>query len=206
MTIATLLDQAVCAGISGSDRALIVGIGDDRQRDDGVGPAVVRRLCGQATGSVGMRAVGGDADELRTRWGKADLAVMVLAARHDSSNPGTIHTLTTELPRMDTGTAALHDRLGGLPCRVVVYTVEGASFAAGTGLSPDVEAAVERVADHIQRQVAALPPGRHSVPDQRGEVNHRVRPSAATVVAWPGDIGPPGRTDAAERPRVMPRI
>ncbi len=204
MTIAMLLDQAVCAGIRGSDRALIVGIGDDRQRDDGVGPAVVRRLCGQATDSVGMRAVGGDAEDLRARWGKADLAVIVLAARHDSSNPGTIHTLTTELPRVDTTAAALRDdRLSGLPCRVVVYTVEGASFAAGTGLSPDVEAAVERVADHIQRQVAALPPGQHLVPDQRGEVSHPVRPS--TVVAWPGGTGPPGRTDAAP-PGVMPRL
>jgi len=205
MTIATFLDQAVCAGVSGSDRALIVGIGDDRHRDDGVGPTVVRRLCGHPAGSVHMRAVEGDADDLRARWGRADLAVMVLAARHDSSNPGTIHTLTTELPRVDTGTAALHHRLGGLPCRVVVYTVEGASFAAGTGLSPAVEAAVERIVDHIRQQVAALMADHHPVPDQRGELNHRVRPSAARIVAWPGDTGPPGRTDDAE-PGVMPRL
>jgi hypothetical protein len=92
---------------------------------------------------------------------------------------------------------------------VVVYTVEGASFTAGTGLSPDVETAVVRVADHIQRQVAAIAPGRHAVADERSEVSQPVRPPAATIVAWPRDPGPPaqgaGRTDGAE-PGIMPRI
>jgi hydrogenase maturation protease len=36
--------------------------------------------------------------------------------------------------------------LGRLPARVVVYGVEGAEFAAGVGLSPAVEAAIEPTA------------------------------------------------------------
>ncbi|HEX6076399.1 MAG TPA: hydrogenase maturation protease [Micromonosporaceae bacterium] len=182
----TLLDQAVCAEVDGSDRVLVVGVGDDRQRDDGVGPAVVRRLCGRTDATVRIRTVTGTAEELRNRWGRAHLVVMVLAARHDSPRPGTVHMLATELPRGHTEPGAtLLDRLAGLPHRVVVYTVEGASFASGTGLSPDVEATVRRLADHIERQIAAVPFDRPSLPDQRGE------PARKNVIGWPADTGRP---------------
>ena len=36
--------------------------------------------------------------------------------------------------------------LGRLPDRLDVYAIEGASFAAGDGLSPDVERAVDELA------------------------------------------------------------
>jgi hydrogenase maturation protease len=209
MTMTTLLDQAVCAGINGSDQVLIVGVGDDRHRDDGVGPAVVRRLCDRLASPVRMRALGGDAEDLRARWGRADLAVMVLAARHDSSSPGAVHMLATELPRVDTGAGAPLNRLGGLPHRVVVYTVEGASFAAGTGLSPDVDAVVDRLADHIQRQVAALSPARPPVPDQRGDAVRPARSAEAAVVRWRTGTAPSawaaGWTGGAG-PEVTPRM
>lgn len=167
MTVATLLDQAVCAEISGSDRVLVAGVGDENHRDDGVGPAVVRLLCSRTYRAFHMRTILGPAEDLRNRWGGADLAVMVLAARHQSSRPGMVHMLATELPR---GRPALLSRLRGLPHRVVVYTVEGASFRVGVGLSPSVKAAAERLADHVECQISALTMERLSPADQRGEI------------------------------------
>ena len=41
------------------------------------------------------------------------------------------------------------------PEDVTVYLVEGASFDVGAPLSPEVEAAVERIADAIEADVAA---------------------------------------------------
>jgi hydrogenase maturation protease len=140
-----------------------MGVGDENHRDDGVGPAVVRLLCNRTNHTFPMRTVLGPAEDLRNRWGSADLAVMVLAARHESSRPGMIHMLATELPqRRSEPDDALLGRLASLPHRVVVYTVEGASFLVGVGLSPSVKAAAERLADHVECQIAAT--GRTALP------------------------------------------
>jgi hypothetical protein len=130
-----------------------------------------------------MVATGGAVEELRHRWGRADLVVMVLAARHESRRPGNVHMLATELPRQrsESGRTVL-DRLSGLPHRVVVYTVEGASFGPGTGLSPDVEASAYRLADHVERQIAVVAIDQPSLPDQRS------RPGK-NVIDWPADAG-----------------
>jgi len=39
--------------------------------------------------------------------------------------------------------------LGRLPPRLIVYGVEGKAFEAGVGLSPEVKAAVQEVAERV---------------------------------------------------------
>jgi hydrogenase maturation protease len=45
--------------------------------------------------------------------------------------------------------------LGALPPRVVAFGIEGRSFAAGSELTPEVEAAVDEVAESILEEVRA---------------------------------------------------
>jgi hydrogenase maturation protease len=49
--------------------------------------------------------------------------------------------------------------LGRLPARLVVYGVEGSSFAAGAGLSKPVATAVDGVVEAIARDLAEDGPG-----------------------------------------------
>jgi len=43
--------------------------------------------------------------------------------------------------------------LGRLPPRLIIYGIEGKSFEAGAGLSPEVQAAVEGVVERVLREV-----------------------------------------------------
>jgi hydrogenase maturation protease len=82
--------------------------------------------------------------------------------------PGTVHRLDAtvqELPSEVFRTSTHHvglaeavelaRALGRLPRSTVVYGIEGASFAVGDGLSPDVAAVIDSVAAAIREEVAA---------------------------------------------------
>lgn len=153
MPTRTLLDRAVGATLAGSDRVLIIGAGAERRHDDAVGPAVIERLR-WAGFSLSMLPTGhGVPGTLRQHWRRADLAIVVAAARNDPAHPGRIHTLVTDLPDQRPGEDVVRE-LTGMPRRVVVYAVEGADFTPGPGLSPVVSAAADRLTQLIARQLA----------------------------------------------------
>jgi hydrogenase maturation protease len=49
--------------------------------------------------------------------------------------------------------------LDGLPSRLAGYGVEGAAFEFGTGLSPDVESAVQSVTSQLLRELNSVTKG-----------------------------------------------
>ena len=152
-------------------RIAVIGVGNEFRRDDGVGWAVLARLRERAAqrplppGTV-LATCDGDPGRLIGLWEGADLAVVVDAAHAHPGVPGRVHRLeldnglmpqpqTTSSHGLGLGEAVeLARALDVLSVHLVVYAVEGAESALGTGLSPAVEAAVEPLVRTVESELA----------------------------------------------------
>jgi hydrogenase maturation protease len=142
-------------------RHVVIGVGNDYRGDDGVGLAVAERLRGRTPAGVEVVACAQEPSRLIEAWQGAT-AVLVVDAVASGEKPGTLH-------RFDASAEPIPDRLfrssthafgvgeaiefaralRKLPDRVLVYGVEGGTFAAGAELSASVAGAVERAADAV---------------------------------------------------------
>ncbi|HEX5901223.1 MAG TPA: hydrogenase maturation protease [Solirubrobacteraceae bacterium] len=137
---------------------ILIGVGNAWRGDDGAGLAVARRLRELSPPGVEVRELEGDATALVEAWSGADQVVVVDAAqsgapagtvrRFDArSGPLPVRSLRSSTHAFGVSDAVeLARALGRLPGQLDVYAIEGASFAAGDGLSPDVERAVDELA------------------------------------------------------------
>jgi hydrogenase maturation protease len=132
---------------------LIIGIGNEYRGDDAVGLIVARRLRGRLSDSVKVLEQTGDGAALMEAWRGAE-TVIVIDAVASGAAPGTIHRfdanmrpIPKEAFRCSThafGVAQAIDlsrALGEFPRSLVAHGIEGKNFAAGVGLSPEVEKA-----------------------------------------------------------------
>ncbi|MFM8597525.1 MAG: hydrogenase maturation protease [Mycobacterium sp.] len=147
--------------------AVVIGLGNDLRRDDGVGPAVARAVA--ALGLPGVRVLDCAAEPtaILDAWTGADLAVLVDAAA--GGRPGRVrsHRLA-ELaePRPVSShdlslaqTWHLGRALGRAPAQVVVVTVDAEDTGHGAGLSAAVAAAVPAASALVEAVVrGALEP------------------------------------------------
>lgn len=134
---------------------VVIGLGNELRRDDGIGPAVARRVADRVASDVRVSVSDGDPAALLDAWAGAQLTVLVDAVVCDPPRPGTVHRLAPdELGQVRAGSFSTHGiplddviQLGTvldrLPHRMVVLAVEVADLAAGGGLSPAVGRAVE---------------------------------------------------------------
>lgn len=146
---------------------LVIGIGNIARGDDAVGLVVARHL--RQVGAEGVRIVEarGEATDLLETW-KDAVGVILIDAVESGAAPGTISRLDPlakpiphRLLSCSThafGVAeaiALGQALQQLPRRLVVYGIEGKSFAMGAGLSPDIAQAVPEVVRRVQSDIEA---------------------------------------------------
>jgi hydrogenase maturation protease len=137
---------------------IVIGVGNAWRGDDGAGLAVARRLRELSPTGVEVREIEGDATALMDVWAGAD-RVVVVDAGQSGAPPGTVRrfdvcaaALPARLLRSSTHAFGVPDAielaraLGRLPATVDVYAIEGASFAAGDGLTLPVERAAEALA------------------------------------------------------------
>jgi hydrogenase maturation protease len=137
---------------------VVIGIGNEYRRDDGVGLAVADRLRDRVPTGVEVVVSEQEPSRLIDAWQGADLALVVDAVESGAS-PGTLHrfdvaaeAIPARVFRSSTHAFGVGDAvelsraLGTLPGRVVVYGIEGGEFCAGEGLTAAVEAAVEPAA------------------------------------------------------------
>ena len=132
----------------------VIGLGNEWRGDDGVGLEVARRVRG--------RVLEGEPLALVVVVDGEDDVVLVDAVSSDAA-PGTIFRFEAgdePLPTPLFGASSTHAlgladavelarSLGRLPQRVVVYGIEGESFAFGKGLSAAVAAAADRVTEEV---------------------------------------------------------
>lgn len=147
-------------------RPLVIGLGHPDRGDDGLGPAVARRLRTQLS-QADVIERSGDMLGLVDDWSGRDFVILVDAASADSA-PGSIHRIdlaAQDIPRdlLPSSThaiglcdaVALARSLGVLPPRIVAFAVEGTDFAPGSHLSPAVAAAVEPLSQRIVAELAS---------------------------------------------------
>ncbi len=130
------------------DRPRLIGVGNAWRRDDGAGPAVAAALGGVCTD---------DPSRLLDLWAGAEHAIVVDAAA-SGAPPGTLRHFDAAAAPLPAGAARsthafgvadaveLARALGRLPPRLDVYAIEGAVFAPGPGLTPDVARTVAMLA------------------------------------------------------------
>ncbi len=155
--------------MSQAPRIAVIGVGNAFRHDDGIGPAVVRRLRERALDrplppSVALVDCDGETGQLMSLWEGAELAVVVDAAHAHPGHPGRVHRFSHEGPYARPATTSSHglglgeaielsDALGRLPGKLVVFAVEGADSSLGTGLTPAVAAAVDRLAETVEAEI-----------------------------------------------------
>jgi hydrogenase maturation protease len=153
-------------------RRLVIGVGNPDVGDDGAGRLVARRLADRNACAPRLdlliRECSGEATALMEAWTGFDDVVLVDACS-GAGAPGSVHRLDAraaqplaaleQRPRGSThglgvsAAIALARALGTLPCRLVIYAIEGRHFEAGAPLSPEVDHAVhELVALLVQPQ------------------------------------------------------
>lgn len=141
-----------------SEGAVIIAVGNERRRDDGVGLAVARLLATRdLPAGVRVEEAVPEGLDLATALEGAARAVIVAAVKLGAP-PGTIHVLSPAdaEARADyissLGTLTLVDALEltamlGVKPEVVIVGVEPAEIVPGQTLSPLVSDAVRRAAD-----------------------------------------------------------
>jgi hydrogenase maturation protease len=131
---------------------VIIAIGNDYRRDDGVGMVVIRHLAELIPPGTGLTCVDGEPTRLMDAWAGSRLAILLDAAECEPANPGRIHRSSVIDAESAASTSShglgvpeaveLARVLNRLPERLVLLTVEAADTGYGMGLSPPVEAAV----------------------------------------------------------------
>ena len=145
--------------------ALVIGLGNEYRSDDAVGHAVARRLKASAGNEFRVKEESGEGGALMEAWKDADFVVLVDAVE-SGGLPGTIRRIgcadegyserafplfrprIRRLRRIELARA-----LERLPAHLVVYGIEGRSFALGEGLSPEVEAAADEVVRRVKDEL-----------------------------------------------------
>jgi hydrogenase maturation protease len=147
---------------------VVIGVGNEYRRDDGVGLVVAARLRGRVPAGVEIVACEQEPSRLIDAWQGAE-AVLVVDAVESGAAPGTLHRFdAAERPipgrvfRSSTHAFGVSEAielaraLGKLPGQVLVYGVEGGEFASGEGLTAPVEAAVEPAASAMLADLERL--------------------------------------------------
>ena len=147
---------------------VVLGVGNEYRRDDGVGLAVAKLVAASAPVGVTVLECEQEPTRLIDAWAGADVAVVVDAVE-SGAEPGTLHRFDASVDPIPAGVfrssthafgvgdaIELARALGRLPRHVVVYGVEGGEFAAGSGLSPAVEAAVAPTAELLLDDLTRL--------------------------------------------------
>lgn len=145
---------------------LLIGIGNEYRRDDGVGLVAARKL-----GSIPNTKVieeSGEGIALMEAWKGADIVILIDAVSSGAA-PGTIHRFEAHAQPIPAkffsySTHAfsiaraieLARTLNQLPPCMFVYGIEGKNFEAGIGLSPEVEKAVRDVVKLVLQDIQAL--------------------------------------------------
>lgn len=134
---------------------IMIGVGNPDRGDDGAGVAVAEKLTGMKTHVVDAGAM-----DLYELWTDHD-SVVVVDAMRSGGEPGTIRSfdvVSTPLPNEtfasthSFGPAAgieIARALGRMPAAIEVIGIEAGNLTVGTGLSPEVAAAVAVVAEEI---------------------------------------------------------
>ncbi len=160
---------------AGGRRVVVIGVGNEFRRDDGIGPEVLSRLrehpgTGADAGAgdiVQLVYSDGDPASMIEAWTGASLAVVVDAVVADPPAPGRTHRFVIGRDEAAGSSAVsshglgvgeavgLAAALGRMPDRLVIHAVEAADVGYGLGLSPAVSAVAATLTAAVLSDVQA---------------------------------------------------
>jgi hydrogenase maturation protease len=139
---------------------LVIGVGNRDRGDDAVGPIVCDRIRAAGTDGVEALVFEGSVVDLAMHWDPCD-RVMIVDAAAPAGRPGRV----TEIDGLEAGLCVpvsvtthtidvaagveLARVLGRLPAELRIIAIEAETFDHGADLTPAVQAAIERVLDHL---------------------------------------------------------
>ncbi len=146
-------------------RAVVIGIGNDYRRDDGIGPAVAAQLAAHRLPGVRVLTCPAEPAAILDAWDGADLAILVDAAAGDL--PGRIRQCDWE-DLDEPATVSSHDLglrqtyelgrvLQRVPAVLTIVTVGVADTGHGVGLSPAVAAALPGAVSTVRGLLGVQP-------------------------------------------------
>ena len=140
---------------------MLIGVGNEFRQDDGVGLVILRTLQSQIPAGVKTLETSGEGAALMEAWQGA-ATVYLFDAVLSGAKVATIHRLDAQVQSAPTkffnySTHAfsvaeaieLARILNQLPPKLIIYGIEGKNFAAGIGLSPEVEQAAGEVVGQV---------------------------------------------------------
>ena len=146
-------------------QALVIGLGNDYRGDDAVGHVVARRLKAIAGDAVRVLEESGEGAALIETWKGADFVILIDAV-YSGGTAGTIYRFDGKMEPIPGSffhysthafsvaeAVELARALNQLPRRLVVYGIEGKTFDAGVGLSPEVETAADEVLRSVKEEL-----------------------------------------------------
>jgi hydrogenase maturation protease len=157
-------------------RILVLGLGNSDRGDDGIGPAVAAILAETLPEGVELRTRRGDMLGLMEDWAGFD-AVICIDAAAPAGAPGRVHRI--ELGQEDlppdprccsnhgfgiADAIGLARALALAPPTIIVYAIEGRSFALGAAMTSEVANAAAEASGRITaecrrlRRMARMPP------------------------------------------------
>jgi hydrogenase maturation protease len=150
---------------------LFIGVGNPWRGDDGVGPYIARSLRVLALPGTRAVEVSGEGAALMEAWAGAP-RVVVFDAVSSGKAPGFVHRFDASAAPLPTGffhysthafslaeAVEMARALGRLPRRLIVYGVEGRSFAAGAELTAEVRRAADGLIARCIAEAGGVPAG-----------------------------------------------
>ncbi len=147
---------------------LVVGTGNSWRGDDAVGLEAATALRERLPQSVRVLATEAEQSRLLDEWEGCD-TVFIVDAVHSGAGPGTIYRVDLNaevVPHAVLQGSTHHFSLGDtielaralkrLPADARFFGIEGASYAPGEPLSPEVAAAIPAIVEEIAQRVEEL--------------------------------------------------
>ncbi|MFQ5729165.1 MAG: hydrogenase maturation protease [Waddliaceae bacterium] len=139
----------------------LIGIGNEFRRDDGAGPFIIRELKKRSFSNAALFEHGGEGVDLLELWKGFD-TVILFDAVSSGKKPGKIfrieippQTIPKDLYCYSTHSFSVAEgielakTLNLLPKQVILYGIEGKTFEAGIGLSPEVQQSCQSIIEEI---------------------------------------------------------
>ena len=147
---------------------LLIGTGNEFRCDDGAGLAAIRALKAREIPGTLVIESPSDGAELMELWKSAAKVILIDAVSSDGV-PGTVYRFDARSQPIPACHSFLSTHAFGLaeaielaralhvlPQYLVVYAIEGQNFTIGTGLSREVEKAVQEAVEQVTCEVQAL--------------------------------------------------
>jgi len=151
--------------LQSTHKALLIGVGNEYQHDDGIGLQIIRGFREKKIPFVITKEETGEGTALLEAW-KGSSSVFLFDAVQTGKKAGTIHRVdihqqppTPKFLKFSTHGFSIFEAielsrvLEQLPTHFVVYGIEGKNFESGVGLSPEV---LEALPEIIQKSEAEI--------------------------------------------------